>query len=104
MTHRNQRLLLAASVVLALAGTPGCGAYYGIRAFSTESKLETAQALGAEKYAPYEYFLAKEYLEKAKEEAATADYGDADHFVDVASDNAEKAIELSRAAHQGAGR
>jgi hypothetical protein len=88
-----------------LVTSTGCGGtIYAITASSASSKLETAQALGAERYAPYEYYLAREHLQKAAEEAASADYGDAINFADVASDNAEKAIVLARDAHQGAGR
>jgi hypothetical protein len=92
-------------LLLLLASTSGCGGtLYAISSNAAASKLETAQALGAEKYAPYEYYLAREHLTKAAEEAASADYGDAIDFVDVADVNAEKAIVLSRDAHQGAGR
>lgn len=88
-----------------LVTSTGCGGtIYAITASSASSKLETAQALGAERYAPYEFYLAREHLQKAAEEAASADYGDAINFADVASDNAEKAIVLARDAHQGAGR
>src|SRR5262245_53759161 len=84
------------------ASTSGCGgALYAITANSASSKLETAQALGAEKYAPYEYFYAREHLLKAMEEAAAADYGDATDFADTAEEYAEKAIKLSKQAHEG---
>jgi hypothetical protein len=90
---------------LCLVSTTGCGgAIYAIKASSAASSLETAQALGAERYAPYEYWYAYEHLWKGMEEAATADYGDAIDFVDAADDYAEKAIKLSKAAHEGAGR
>ena len=96
------RLFIAATFAFA---TSGCGgAIYGLTANSASSKLETAQALGAEKYAPYEYWYAHEYLEKASEEAAAADYGDAIDFADTAEEYAEKAIQLSKQAHEGAGR
>jgi hypothetical protein len=38
------------------------------------------------------------------EEAAAADYGDAIDFADTAEEYAEKAINLSKQAHEGAGR
>ncbi|EYF07352.1 Hypothetical protein CAP_0105 [Chondromyces apiculatus DSM 436] len=83
----------------------GCGGtIYAFTASSAESRLETAQALGAEKYAPYEFYYAREHLWKAKEEAAVADYGDAIDLADVASEYADKAITLSKQAHEGAGR
>src|SRR5262245_14733010 len=92
-------------VAFALLGASGCGGtVYTVYAFSAQSKIETAQALGAEKYAPYEYYYAKEHLTKAQEEAATADYGDAINFAEEAEKSAEKAIKLSKSAHEGSGR
>jgi hypothetical protein len=96
---------MGALAALCLVGASGCGGtIYAITANSAASKLETAQALGAEKYAPYEYYYAYEHLWKAMEEASAADYGDAIDFADVADDYAEKAIVLSRNAHEGSGR
>ncbi|WP_231511186.1 DUF4398 domain-containing protein [Chondromyces apiculatus] len=93
------------SVALAAMLSSGCGGtIYAFTASSAESRLETAQALGAEKYAPYEFYYAREHLWKAKEEAAVADYGDAIDLADVASEYADKAITLSKQAHEGAGR
>jgi hypothetical protein len=90
---------------LAIVGAGGCGGtLYSVTAYSAQSKIETAQALGAEKYAPFEYYYAKEHLTKAQEEAASADYGDAIDFADEAEKYAEKAIALSKSAHSGAGR
>ncbi len=90
---------------LCLFGATGCGGFfYAIEATSASSKLETARSLGAEKHAPFEYYYAYEHLQKAMEEAAAADYGDAIHFADTANKYAEKAITLSKQAHEGAGR
>lgn len=92
-------------MALTAALTSGCGgALYAFTASSASSRLETAQALGAEKYAPYEFYYAREHLWKAREEAAAADYGDALDFADLASEYADKAITLSKRAHEGAGR
>jgi hypothetical protein len=96
------RCLVAA---LCLLGTSGCGNFfYAIYASGATSKLEAAQALGAEKYAPYEYYYAQEHLTKAMEVAARADYGDAINFSEEAEKYAQKAIELSKQAHEGVGR
>jgi hypothetical protein len=90
---------------LCLWGTTGCGNFfYALAAGGATSKIETAQQLGAEKYAPYEFYYAKEHLLKAMEEAASADYGDAIDLANEADHAAEKAITLSKAAHEGAGR
>ena len=106
MTHgRRSGSWLLGVAGLCLVGASGCGGtIYAITANSAASKLETAQALGAEKYAPYEFYYAHEHLQKAMEEASAADYGDAIDFADVADEYAEKAITLSRNAHEGSGR
>lgn len=86
-------------------GTSGCGnTLYAIQANSAASKLQEAQALGAEKYAPYEYYYAKEHLHKAETEAAEADYGDATDLAEASEQYAAKAIKLARQARRGAGR
>ena len=98
-------VVVAALAGLCLLGTSGCGGFfYAIYAGGATSKLETAQQLGAEKYAPYEYYYAREHLRKAMEEASSADYGDAIDLADEAEKSAEKAILLSKQAHEGAGR
>lgn len=105
---RTQKLVLAmagVAVIGAASCLAGCGGVlYTASIFSAESRLEKAEALGAERYAPYEYWYAREHLLKAKEEAATADYGDAIDFADTASEYAEKAATLAKQAHEGAGR
>jgi hypothetical protein len=89
---------------LSLAGA-GCGnVLYAVRSSAAEKRLEEARELGAEEYATYEYYMASEHLEKAKSEAAEADYGDASRLSSDAERYADKAIELSREAHRGAGR
>lgn len=83
----------------------GCGStLYAVQANAASSKLEEARELGAERYAPYEYWFAREHIEKAESEASEADYGDAAHLAAVAEDYADKAIKLARDAHRGAGR
>lgn len=105
MRARLQKSLGITLVAALSLGLTGCGgSIYAYKATGASSKIETAKALGAEQYAPYEYYYAEAHLEKAAEEAATADYGDAIDFADVAAEYAEKAIMLSRDAHEGAGR
>lgn len=83
----------------------GCGnTLYAIEANSASSKLEEAKSLNAKKYAPYEYYYAKEHMRKAETEAAEADYGDATSLADTAEEYADKAIKLAREAERGAGR
>jgi hypothetical protein len=93
--------------ILALLGVglSGCaGLIYAIDASAAESSLETARTLEAEKYAPYEYYYALAHLEKASEEAASADYQDAIRFATTAEEYADKAIERARDAQRSAGR
>ena len=85
--------------------TVGCGnTLYAIQMNSASGKLEEAHELGAEQYAPYEYFYAKEHLQKAQTEAAEADYGDAIDLAETSAEFSDKAIRLTREAHRGAGR
>jgi hypothetical protein len=86
-------------------GTVGCGnTLYAIQVNSASGKLAEARELGAEKYAPYEYYFASEHLDKAQHEASEADYSDAINLAEVAEEYADKAIQLARDAHRGAGR
>ena len=95
-----------ATTVLAAAWIlSGCGgALYAVQASSAVSKLEEARQLGAKKQAPYEYFYAREHMNKASEEAAQGDYGDAIDLAEIAEEAADKAIRLTREAKRGAGR
>jgi len=91
--------------LLAALGASGCGGVlYAVQASSASSKVNEARAIGAEKLAPYEYYLAEEHLQKASEEASQANYGDAVDLAEKAEEAADKAIKLSRDAHKGKGR
>lgn len=88
-----------------LAALAGCGnTIYAVEVNSAASKLEEAESLGAEQYAPYEFYAAKQHLEKARTEAAEADYGDAIDLASTSGDFSDKAIRIARNAHRGAGR
>jgi hypothetical protein len=90
---------------LVLLGCTGCGnALYAVQANSASGKLEEAHELGAEQYAPYEYYYAKEHLQKAQSEASEADYSDAIDLAATSEEYADKAIRLTHEAHRGAGR
>ncbi|HVU02270.1 MAG TPA: DUF4398 domain-containing protein [Polyangiaceae bacterium] len=89
----------------AALGSAGCGnTLYAFQVNSAANKVEEAHELGAEKLAPYEYYYAKEHLEKAQEEAAEADYSDAIDLAEESEEYADKAIRLTKDAHRGAGR
>lgn len=95
--------VVAAGLLAALAA--GCGnTLYAIQISSASSKLEEAHELGAEQYAPYEYWFAYEHIEKAQSEASEADYSDAVKLAEVGEEYADRAIKLARDAHRGAGR
>jgi len=99
------RWVFRLGLISLLLGTSGCGnLLYAIQVNAASSRIEEAKELDAEELAPYEYYYAKAHLEKAQEEAASADYGDATNLAEVSEEYAEKAIRLSRDAHRGAGR
>ena len=81
-------LALAASGVL----VSGCGPIeyinqVGVRAAGAVSAAKLAQA---DRYAPYEFTCAEEYLHKAREEASYAEYEDAIEFGRKAEELADK--------------
>jgi hypothetical protein len=100
-----KRWLPALALLLGANTLAGCGGtLYAIQAGAASSKVNEARAVGAEKLAPYEYFLAEEHMAKASEEASQANYGDAIDLAEKAEENADKAIKLSRDAHKSKGR
>jgi hypothetical protein len=66
--------------------------------------VEAARAAQAERWAPYEFTSAVEYLHKAREEASYAQYQTAIDYGRKAEENAEKArlLSLQRAREPGA--
>lgn len=101
----SRRLAFAWTITFGALLSGGCGhTLYALQANSASSKVEEARELGAEKFAPYEYYYAKTHLEKASEEAAAADYGDAEELAETAEEYADKAIRLTKEAHRGGGR
>lgn len=97
-------LALAAAIAAAPTLTGCGGTLYAVQATAASSKLNEAKAIGAEQLAPYEFYLADEFMKKASEEASRADYGDAVDFAEKAEVAADKAIRLARDARKGAGR
>ena len=93
-------------MVLASTSTGGCavGGVYAFKANAAAAAIEEAKTLNADKLAEYDYYYARENLQKAMEEAAEASYGDAIEFATIAKDSADRAIEQARSAHRGAGR
>ncbi len=68
------------------------------------SAVSAAKLASAERYAPYEYTAAEEYLHKAREEAGHAEYQDAIEYGRKAEDlaNRARAITVERMAKESA--
>lgn len=82
----------------------GCGnTLYLVEVNNAEEDLQEAKELGAERYAPYEYYAAEARLDEAKEQAAQAEYGNASQLSDEASILAESAIVKSKKARDARG-
>jgi hypothetical protein len=97
--------LVVATVIAVGMPLAGCGGtLYAIQINGASGKLAQAKEVGADKYAPYEYYYASEHLTKAISEASDADYSDAVEFANVAEEYADKAIKLARDARRGAPR
>lgn len=76
-----------------LVALTACGpvAYVGEVTRKASERVERARAAEADKYAPYYWTRAKEYLYKARERAAYADYQGANRFGRLASEAADLA-------------
>jgi hypothetical protein len=97
--RRGRRLaLLAAALGAALAG---CGPIvYVSQVHDASDAIDTARAAQAEKYAPYWWTRATQYLQKAREIAAYADFQGANRFGLLATEAAEKATEEAKLAER----
>jgi hypothetical protein len=100
-----QRLgLLALGAVAALA-TEACGPIgYTVNILEATSTVEEAHQAGAESTAPYEYFYASSYLDKAREEAGRAEYQSAMEMANVAQEYGTRARDLARRRGRESGR
>ena len=80
-----------------LGGAGGCGSALYINQVTRKASasVAAAEAVNAAEYAPYEYTLAVEYLHKAREEAAHADFQAANRFGREAEAAADQATELA---------
>lgn len=97
-----RRPLVGALLVVSLVLLSGCGnTLYLVRVSEAEEEFKEAEELGAEKYAPFEYYSAKERLKEAKVQAAQAEYGNASTLSLESTDYSREAAEkttLARAA------
>ena len=85
------------TLLLAAFAASGCGPieYMSQVTRKAATAVEAAKAVSADKWAPYEYTCAVEYLHKAREEASYAQYQVAIAFGHKAEENADKARQLS---------
>jgi hypothetical protein len=94
-------MLGRATLVFLAVLSSGCGSvYYAAEVNSAASRVEEARAVGAERWAPYEYYFAREHLREAQVEASEASYGDAAEYAQIAEDFAQRAIDASRSAQR----
>ena len=98
--HPTSRACFSAIVLLVLGATStGCGAVvYTADVISAGSVVAEAEAAGAAELSPYEFYAAREYLTKAREEASEAAYEDAIRFADEAGRLGRLARDQSRSA------
>ena len=77
------------------AGLAGCGpiVYVGEVSRHASGAVDAARAAHADKLAPYWWTRATQYLDKAREVAAHADFGGANRFGKLAAEAADKATE-----------
>ena len=73
------------SIGILAVSASGCGGvWYTGEIISAESIVSEAEHADAAELSPYEYYLAREYLVKAREQASEASYEDAVHYAQEA--------------------
>ena len=84
--------------LFAASAIAGCGpVWYTAEIISAGSIVAEAEGADATEHSPYEYWIAREYLEKAREEAGGGSYEDAIHYAQEAHRYATDARDHSRA-------
>ncbi|HEY0482692.1 MAG TPA: hypothetical protein VGD37_34455 [Kofleriaceae bacterium] len=93
-------LVVGMAVALAVALAAGCGpvTYVGQVTRRATDAVDAARAAQAERYAPYWWTRATEYLHKAREVAAHADFQGANRFGRLAAEAATQAAADARIA------
>jgi hypothetical protein len=90
MRHSTIRRLLPLTLLGVLWLAMGCGPVQSTYLIlSAQAELDGARAAQADRYAPYEYTAANQYLDKAREEQGYAEFG-------ASVDFAYKAKELAK--------
>lgn len=88
-------------MTLVVGALPACGpAIYVFDIIPASSAVGQAEQAGAEEWAPYHYWLARLYLEKAAEEANEANYQDAIQLAERSREHAELAQQRAREARR----
>ncbi len=92
---RPVRAMLVVAVAAILAGLAGCGpiGYVGEVTLRASSAVDAARAAHADRYAPYWWTRATQYLHEARELAAHADFQGANRFGRLATEAADRATE-----------
>jgi hypothetical protein len=84
--------------LLLASAASGCGpVWYEAEIISAGSIVAEAEHADATEHSPYEYWAAREYLDKAREEAGGGSYEDAIHYAQEAHRYAVDARDQSRA-------
>lgn len=97
MGRRVKRSILLVSFFAAISTLVACGpTLYTFNIVPASSTVEQAAQANAAEHAPYEYYTARSYLDKAREEAAEANYQDAWHFAERANEYGTKARDIAR--------
>jgi Domain of unknown function (DUF4398) len=95
------RALLSAALLLVL---PSCGpVVYSVVIVKAGSAFKSAEAAGAAEHAPYYYYRAQAYLEKAREEAGYSDFQPALRYGRIALQSSREALKISSAQEQRRG-
>jgi hypothetical protein len=94
-----------AGLCVAALVASGCNPMlYTMHVGAAAHSVEEARLADAADLAPYEFYLAEAYLEKAREEAARGHYQDARRFASVAEEHGVKGRDLARRHMRESGR
>lgn len=106
MGGRMKHLSILLGLVAACATTlAACGpSLYTFNIIPGGSAVAQAREANAAEHAPYEFFYAQAYVEKAQEEAGEGNYQDAIRFAERANEFGSKARDMARRRMRETGR
>lgn len=97
MGGRTKRLISVVALTAIAVTFAACGpSLYTFNIIPASQAVEQARQANAAEHAPYEFFYANSYLDKAREEQAEANYQDAIRFAERANEFGTKARDLAR--------